>query len=288
MVYSMTAFASHPVQTQHWVIYCEIRSVNSRFLDLNLRLPDAMRFLEQDIRRLVGTNLQRGKIECSFRLEAAPGAAIDFALNQGLAGAVIRILGQISRQLDSPAPVSPVEIAKWPGVLSEPELDREELRESTLKALQEALQALVQARKREGAQLQEFIAQRCRLLSDQVIRARRAAPEALAALRHKLKSRIEEVSAEPDEGRLEQELVYLAQKLDVMEELDRMESHLHETGRLLAEDQPVGRKLDFLFQEMNREANTLAAKSASTELTQAAIEMKVLIEQMREQAQNIE
>lgn len=288
MVYSMTAFASHQVQADQFLISWEIRSVNSRYLDLVLRLPDKLRFLEPQIRKMIGQSIQRGKIECSARLDPVPDAKLSFTINAGIIQAVIQVLEQVRPLLSDPAPVSPLEIISWPGVLSEPEPAQEALQKAALEGLQEALDKLIAARRQEGSQLKNFLLQRCQQLGDQVKLARQAAPEALAALREKLIARIEEVSIEPDRDRLEQELVYLAQKLDVAEELDRLETHIKETRRLLEQDQAIGRRLDFLFQEMNREANTLASKSASTALTQCAIEMKVLIDQMREQAQNIE
>ncbi len=288
VVYSMTAFASHQVHADQFLISWEIRSVNSRYLDIVLRLPDKLRFLEPEIRKMIGRVLQRGKIECSAKLDPLPDAVFKFDINSGVVGAVIDALEAVQPLLSAPAPVSPLDIIRWPGVLVEPELAQEDLRKSALEGLQQALNRLVEARRQEGTQLKGFLGQRCQQLLEQVVLARKAAPEALSLLRDKLKEKIEEVSNEPDRERLEQELVYLAQKLDVAEELDRMETHIKETLRLLEQDQAIGRRLDFLFQEMNREANTLASKSASTALTQCAIEMKVLIEQMREQAQNIE
>ncbi len=288
MVYSMTAFASHQVHADQFLISWEIRSVNSRYLDLVLRLPEKLRFLEPEIRKMIGRVLQRGKIECSAKLDPLPDAVFSFDINAGVVRAVIDVLGEVRLLLSDPAPVSPLDIIHWPGVLVEPELAREDLRKSALEGLQQALNRLVEARRQEGSQLKGFLGQRCQQLLEQVVLARKAAPEALSVLRNRLREKIEEVSDEPDRDRLEQELVYLAQKLDVAEELDRMETHIKETLRLLEQDQAIGRRLDFLCQEMNREANTLASKSASTALTQCAIEMKVLIEQMREQAQNIE
>lgn len=285
---SMTAYADHETAQGPYALRWEIRSVNSRYLDLILRLPENLRFLEPDIRRLLGDTFKRGKLECNLKLEPAPDASFAFELNEPLVHAVIAAIGQISPLLADPAQVSPLDIAKWPGALREPESNREELAKAALQCLGATCEKLADARRREGQKLAAFIQQRRQLLEQQVEEARKHLPEALETLRTKITSRLQELSAEPDPNRLEQELVYLAQKLDVAEELDRLQAHLSEIDRLLKADQPIGRRLDFLCQEMNREANTLASKAASTDLTQCSIEMKVLIEQIREQVQNIE
>ncbi len=288
MIFSMTAYADHEARSGHYNLRWEIRSVNSRYLDLILRLPENLRFLEPEIRHQTGGLLRRGKVECILRLEPSEDARFEFALNRPLVRAVIMALQEISPMLLNAAPISPLEIARWPGVLQEPEDDKEALANVALEGFKIACEKLAEARAREGEKLATLIHQRCQLLEEQVRQAGKLLPEALESLRLKITCKIQEVSAEPDPNRLEQELVYLAQKLDVAEELDRLEAHLSEMDRLLKSDQPVGRKLDFLCQEMNREANTLAAKAASTALTQCSIEMKVLIEQIREQVQNIE
>ncbi|BCX88089.1 hypothetical protein MIN45_P0456 [Methylomarinovum tepidoasis] len=288
MIKSMTAFAEAQARAEPYAVRWEIRSVNSRYLDLIPRLPENFRFLEPEIRQRVSRQLKRGKVECALRLDPLPDVEWTFALNQPLVTALVRALVGIETQLPASTPPSPIDVARWPGVLKEPEVDRETLGGAVLEALDQALTQLVAVRRREGERLAQFLRQRVQELRRWVAEARQRLPQALAALREKLTARIEEVCAEPDRDRFEQELVYLAQKLDVSEELDRLETHLDEIERLLTQDAPVGRRLDFLCQEMNREANTLAAKAASTALTQCALEMKVLIEQMREQVQNIE
>lgn len=285
---SMTAYADHETAQGPYALRWEIRSVNSRYLDLILRLPENLRFLEPDIRRLLGETFKRGKLECNLKLEPAPDASFEFELNKPLVNAVVAAIGQISPLLTDPAQVSPLDIAKWPGAIREPESNWEGLAKTALECLRSTCEKLVEARQREGQKLAAFIQQRRQLLEQQVREARKRLPEALEALRTKITSKLQELSAEPDPNRLEQELVYLAQKLDVAEELDRLQAHLSEIDRLIKADQPIGRRLDFLCQEMNREANTLASKAASTNLTQCSIEMKVLIEQIREQVQNIE
>ncbi len=288
MIRSMTAFAECQTRAEPYALCWEIRSVNSRYLDLILRLPDNLRFLEPAVRREVGAHVKRGKVECHLRLEPLPDADYRFELNRPLIVALTAAIREIDPMLLKAAPVSPLDVARWPGALKEPEIDRAALERAVLSSLSQALERLVAARRREGEELAAFIRQRCRVLHQAVETGRRLVPQALDAIREKLTARIEEICSGPDRDRLEQELVYLAQKLDVTEELDRLDTHLKEIERLLESDQPVGRRLDFLCQEMNREANTLAAKAASTALTQCALEMKVLIEQMREQIQNIE
>ncbi|BCX80779.1 hypothetical protein MIT9_P0355 [Methylomarinovum caldicuralii] len=288
MIKSMTAFAEAQARAEPYAVRWEIRSVNSRYLDLIPRLPENFRFLEPEIRQRVSRRLKRGKVECALRLDPLPDVEWTFALNQPLVTALVRALVGIEARLPASTPPSPTDVARWPGVLKEPEVDRETLGGAILEALDQALTQLVAVRQREGERLAQFLRQRVQELRLWGAEARQRLPQALAALREKLTARIEEVCAEPDRDRLEQELVYLAQKLDVSEELDRLDTHLDEVERLLTQDAPVGRRLDFLCQEMNREANTLAAKAASTALTQCALEMKVLIEQMREQVQNIE
>ncbi len=288
MARSMTAFVAHEGQTQQYAFRWEIRTVNSRYLDLILRLPDNLRVLELDIRSLVTQYLTRGKVECLLKLEPLPEATLSFELNRPLANAMIRALVELESLLRVPASVALLDLARWPGILQEPKLDQGSLRESILTGFEAALMQLVAIRQQEGQKLAEFLKQRLQLLREQVHQARQLLPQALSALRTKLLARIEEISIQPDLDRLEQELVYLAQKLDVSEELDRLDAHLDEVERLLDQDQPIGRRLDFLCQEMHREANTLAAKAASTALTQCALESKVIIEQMREQVQNLE
>ncbi|HEB77623.1 MAG TPA: YicC family protein [Methylothermaceae bacterium] len=288
MICSMTAFAEHQARAEPYVLRWEIRSVNSRYLDLILRLPDNLRFMEPGIRKRVGEWVKRGKVECHLRLEPLADGDYRFELNRALLAAVTAAIQEIDPLLPRAGTVSPLDVARWPGVLKEPEPDRRQLEQVALASLSQALEQLTATRRREGERLAQFIRQRCQALRQQVETARRLVPEALAAIREKLTARIEEICGEPDRDRLEQELVYLAQKLDVTEELDRLATHLDEIERLIGGSGPVGRRLDFLCQEMNREANTLAAKAASTALTQCALEMKVLIEQMREQVQNIE
>jgi uncharacterized protein (TIGR00255 family) len=288
MAYSMTAFAVCEVKTGRYTLRWEIRALNSRYLDLVLRLPEDLRSLEPEIRQLANQGLTRGKVEAWLRLEPLPEASPTLEVNKPLANALIRALGELESLLRIPATVSLLDLARWPGVLAMPGLSAEELREGVLAGFKAALEQLVAMRKQEGERLAELLIQYCAKLREQVRKARALVPLELEKMREKLIARIEELKVKPDSERLEQELVYLAQKLDVSEELDRLAAHVDEIERLLRQDQAVGRRLDFLCQEMNREANTLAAKAASGALTQCAIESKVLIEQIREQVQNLE
>ncbi len=288
MAYSMTAFAVCEVKTSRYTLRWEIRALNARYLDLVLRLPEDLRSLEPEVRKLAHQALTRGKVEALLRLEPLPEASLTLEINKPLANALIRTLGELESLLRIPATVSLLDLARWPGVLQAPMLSEAELRESVLAGFKAALEQLLAMRKKEGERLAQVLIQYCAKLREQVIKARALIPLELEGMREKLIARIEELKAKPDYDRLEQELVYLAQKLDVSEELDRLEAHLDEIERLLLQEQAVGRRLDFLCQEMNREANTLAAKAVSSALTQCAIESKVLIEQIREQVQNLE
>ncbi len=293
MTYSMTAFARCEAQVGDPAsgsgrLSLELRGVNHRYLELSLRMPDELRAMEPALREGVNARLGRGKVELGLRYtppEAADGAlAIDEEL--------VKRLSHASREVESllynPAPVSSLELLKWPGVLCPPSIDAETLKAAVMTLLGEALDEFIEARGREGAKLREVIEQRLAAMAEVVSGVRERMPQVLAAQREKLRTRIADLGLELDEGRLEQELALLAQKADVDEEMDRLQTHITEVGRVLAQDGPVGRRLDFLMQELNREANTLGSKSIDTETTAASVELKVLIEQMREQIQNIE
>jgi len=288
MVFSMTAFERRERQAEWGKLIWELRSVNHRYLDLHLRLPDELRYLESAVREHVGGRLVRGKVECTLRFAAAPGVSGTLEINWPFAEQVLAATSALAGRLPSPAAVSPLELLRTPGVLSETPPDMEPVAQAAMELLADALSGLRWARGREGGRLADIVlarAQRLAHLTDQVS-VRRG--EVNAGIRQKLLARVSEMGLSVDPGRLEQELVLLAQRLDVDEELERLRTHIAEVRRVLTQDEPIGRRLDFLMQELNREANTLTSKSADTETTQAAVEMKVLIEQMREQIQNIE
>ncbi len=286
MPLSMTAFATTTVQLDWGVVTWELRSVNHRFLEPHLRLPETLKELEIPLREQLKRFVQRGKVDCVLNLEARGDTG--FSTNLELAQQYIDAGQVVAHLIADPAPISPLDILRWPGVLQESVMDRDQLRQAVVELFDKVLQQLVECRKREGMKLGEILQRRVADISAQVAAVRRVLPDLLAAQRHKLRARLAELSGELDQSRLEQEMVYLAQRSDVAEELDRLDTHLTEIHRVLDSEEPMGRRLDFLLQELNREANTLAAKSLGGGTTQPAVEMKVLIEQMREQIQNLE
>lgn len=287
MIKSMTAFADGEIVVDNLTILCELRSVNHRYSDLSVKLPDRLRFVESDARRLIGEKLKRGKIECSLSYKRQSGSQ-SFAVNEEMVQKLLDATQRIEALMQAPLGFSALDVLAFPGVQQDTETDREVLREHIIDLLESSITKMLETRAREGAQLAILINERCEKILQLVISARERLPVVLNLVRSKLLARIEEVIAQPDHDRLEQELVLLAQKLDVDEELDRLQTHVTEVQRALKQQEPIGRRLDFLMQEMNREANTLGSKSADREMTQISIDLKVLIEQMREQIQNIE
>lgn len=287
MIKSMTGFARVSQETDQGQIVVELRSVNHRYLEQNVRLPEELRFLEPVMRESVQGALSRGKIDVTLRYKPSTDVsnlAIDDARVRGL----LDTLGQVEDLMKNPARISALELLQWPGVIQEQQPDTEALSKSVKAVVTQALEDLISMRKQEGARIAQMLQERLQIIEDIVSAVRGRRVEVLKALREKLLARLESLDVEADPSRLEQELAFIAQKLDVDEELDRLESHIHAAREALQKTEPVGRKLDFLMQEFNREANTLSSKSADTQTTAAAVEMKVLIEQMREQVQNIE
>nr|WP_026147077.1 YicC/YloC family endoribonuclease [Methylomonas sp. MK1] len=287
MIRSMTAFADGEISADNLTILCELRSVNHRYSDLSVKLPERLRFVEADARRLIADKLKRGKIECalSYKKQASDNS---FNINREIIEKLLTATAGIEAMMSNPQPFSALEVLAFPGVQQETETDKEALREKIVQLLDLTLDKMLETRAREGAQLAQLLEDRCQKINLLVEAAHKRMPDVLHNLRSKLTSRVLEMVAEPNFDRLEQELVLLAQKLDVAEELDRLETHVAEVLRTLKQPEPTGRRLDFLMQEMNREANTLGSKSADREMTQISIDLKVLIEQMREQIQNIE
>jgi len=287
MIRSMTAFADGEVAADNLVILCELRSVNHRYSDVSVKLPERLKFVESDVRRLIGEKLKRGKIECALNYKKQLSAQA-FAVNPEMVEKLLAATAAIEARMSNPQAFSALDVLAFPGVQQETETDKDALREKIIGLLNDTLDKLLETRAREGAQLAVLLTERCQKVGQLVEAAHQRMPEVLGNLRGKLTSRVVELVAEPNFDRLEQELVLLAQKLDVAEELDRLETHVTEVLRALKQPEPTGRRLDFLMQEMNREANTLGSKSADREMTQISIDLKVLIEQMREQIQNIE
>ncbi len=288
MIKSMTAFARCQKSAKFGSLTWELRSVNHRYLDVHLRLPDELRAIEGRYRELINSSLSRGKLECNlvFKPELMIDAGVE--LNQELAQSMLASCEQLQATLQQPAMINLVDVMKWPGVIKTTSPDMEPIAEAAEILLQRALQELVANREREGERLKVLIVQRCANVDKIVAQVREQMPQIRELYQQKILSRFEQLKVEPDMNRLEQELVYLVQKMDVDEELDRLDAHVKEIGEVLNRDEAVGRRLDFLMQELNREANTLASKSAEIRMTQASVELKVLIEQMREQIQNIE
>lgn len=288
MIRSMTAFARREAHTPFGQLTWELRSVNHRYLEISARLPEELRALEPRLREAANQRLGRGKLECNLRFRPDTEASTGIELNTDLLQRVVTACSEAGARLESAAPISPLDLLRWPGVVREPERDLGPLQAAAAELLEQALDELVESREREGAQIHALLTARCDAMEALVKAQRQRLPEVQARLREKLQTRLGELQAQADQDRLEQELVYLAQKLDVDEELDRLAGHIIEVRRVLEQAEPVGRRLDFLMQEFNREANTLGSKSADAETTKTAVELKVLIEQMREQVQNVE
>lgn len=283
----MTAFATSDVELGNMTLSCELRSVNHRYLEINVKLPERLRFVESEIRKLITAKLSRGKLDCTIHLKKQSGKT-DFVIDQTAVTSLINAANEIEQHLTAALSYSALDIMAFPGIQQEAEIDKAELNSAANRLLTATLDQLSETRQREGDQLKKLIEERCLRIQNFIAQANQRAPEALAGLRQKLTERIAELNLQPDFDRLEQELVFLAQKLDVSEELDRLATHITEVLRVIDQPEPVGRRLDFIMQELNREANTLGSKSVDKELTQISIELKVLIEQIREQVQNIE
>ncbi|HTV79293.1 MAG TPA: YicC/YloC family endoribonuclease [Steroidobacteraceae bacterium] len=289
MIASMTGFARRETSGPWGSLICELRSVNHRFLESSLRLPEELRSLDPEIRQQFGRGLKRGKVDCTLTYRRTDTAARALDLDRGI---LEQLLGRV-REVTALAGTTPVsldalEALRWPGVIRETDTGTEDLL-AAAKALSAAtIDDLVQARAREGARLGQLIEQRCAALLVLVGQVRNRLPEVRARIRARLDERLAELAVEVDQDRLEQELALLLQRLDVDEELDRLGAHIAEIRRIIGGNEPAGRRLDFLMQELNREANTLSSKSQDLDTTRAAVDMKVLIEQLREQVQNIE
>lgn len=288
MIRSMTAFAGNETEIGGLTINCELRSVNHRYSDISLKLPDRLRFLETDIRSAIAAKINRGKIECTLSYKKNIKEGQSYIFNSDAVASLLAATKQIELQIPAPLSFSALDVLAFPGIQQEPDADKEQLNQGISQLINQALSRLLEVREREGAQLKTIIEERCIKIQVYVASAKKRMPEVLQLIRDRLKDRISDIVAQPDYDRLEQELVLLAQKLDIAEELDRLETHIIEVLNVLERDEPVGRRLDFIMQELHREANTLGSKSADKEITQISIELKVLIEQMREQIQNIE
>jgi uncharacterized protein (TIGR00255 family) len=287
MVHSMTAFARVEGAGAHGTLSWELRSVNHRYLEPHLRLPEAFRDLEGAVREALRQGLSRGKVECTLRF-AEENAGQRLQVDENRARQLVAAAEQVAALIQQPAPLNPLEVLAWPGVLVADVADPQALNAAALQLFEQALGELRNGRAREGAELARLLGERLDDITAEVAALRGLIPEMLAGQRQKIEARFAEMKAELDPQRLEQELVLLAQKSDVAEELDRLATHVAEVRRVLKAGGAAGRRLDFLMQELNREANTLGSKAFDPRSTQAAVNLKVLIEQMREQVQNIE
>ena len=286
MIHSMTAYARQEIKGDWGTGTWEIRSVNQRYLETFIRAPEQFRGLEPVIRERLRKNLQRGKVEVFLKFAANPAHVGELQINESLASQLVKSAQWVQAQ--SQGDINPVDILRWPGVMETEEMDMDVVQGELLKGLNGVIDDFKAARASEGENLEQMILTRLDAILEQVAIVEAHMPEVIKWQREKLSQKLEDLQAEIDETRLEQELIYLAQKQDVAEELDRLKSHVKETRKILKKGGACGRRLDFMMQEFNREANTLASKSINTEVTNAAVELKVLIEQMREQIQNIE
>ena len=288
MLHSMTGFARQSADSKIGTLSWEMRAVNHRYLELSFRLPEELRPKELAFRQQAGSTLKRGKVDCSLHFRRAFDGQTDMHLDTDL----VRLLGsraaEISAEISESTALNPIDVLRWPGVITEPEIDADPLFAAATSLLDQALEDMASMRASEGERIAAMIESRCVDIEKIISTVREHLPDVLAAAHAKQRERIEKLDIDSDPARLEVELALIAQKLDVDEEIDRLASHLTEIRDALARNEPVGRRLDFLMQELNREANTLGSKSADAQTTKAAVELKVLIEQMREQIQNIE
>jgi len=287
MIYSMTAFASLEIKKDWGNAVWEIRSVNQRYLETFFRLPEQFRSLENTLRETLRQKLTRGKIECTLRIDNKKQAATELHINQELATQVLQSLQWLKQQAGE-GELNLTDVLRYPGVVEVPEQDVDLISQDLLAAFEQVVEEFIAMRQREGEKIHTLLTQRLDAINEEQQKVRSKMPEILQWQRDRMLQRFEEVQLQPDPQRLEQELIMLAQRIDVAEELDRLQLHVKETQNILRKGGAVGRKLDFMMQELNRESNTLASKSINVDVTNSAIELKVLIEQMREQIQNLE
>jgi uncharacterized protein (TIGR00255 family) len=285
---SMTGFARTDGQASWGDVSCEIRSVNHRYLEPSIRLPESLRSLEPIVREQLRKQLQRGKVDVSFHVSLNKDAPEAMGINTDVLKTLLSAAEQIKQLHNDTAPIDALRLLQFPGVIQQATIDADLIQALAKSLLEQALESLLKHRAREGLELQNLIDARLNEISVLVVQVRKKMPAILSAQKDKLKLRLDELKTELDENRLEQEMTILANKADVTEELDRLDTHLIEVRHILGQQGTIGRRLDFMMQELNREANTLSSKSLTSDTTQIAVSLKVLIEQMREQIQNIE
>src|SRR5260221_3663744 len=287
MIQSMTGYAAASADTARGALNIELRSVNARFLDLQFRVSEELRALEPMLRELIGGRVSRGKLDCRFFLNqaaVAPGAR----LNADALARLNQLSAEVAKAMPQATALRVAAVLRWPGVIAESPLDEEETRRVATALCRKALDELVDSRRREGTKLATAVGERVAAMRARLERAAPLVPQALAAYQAKLTERLREAIGSADEERVRTEIAVFATKMDVDEELTRLRAHLDEAERTLKKGGAAGKRLDFIAQELNREANTLASKAASQELSDCAMELKLLVEQMREQVQNIE
>jgi uncharacterized protein (TIGR00255 family) len=284
----MTGFSTAEARTGAFRLVWEIRSVNHRFLELGFRLPDDLRAVEPECRELVAAAIKRGKVDCTLKLGAGEHRAVTERIAAGSLERLRSLEQSVLRMFPQARPLTAQEVLRWPGVLEEPAQIVEELGEAVKACLATALRALTEARSREGARIAEMLERRNSAITALIAGVQPQLDGVQLRYRERLRERLQRLDVPAEPERLEQELALIAQRADVAEEIDRLASHVAEVQAILQRDEPVGRRLDFVIQELNREANTFAAKVQEEALTRVAVELKVLIEQMREQVQNLE
>jgi len=288
MIYSMTGYSALSQELPQGTLNLELKTVNSRYLELQFRIADDLRVLEPMLRELIGSRLGRGKVDCRLGFSAAVTAESLAHLHTGLLDQLLALDKTVRAHAPQAVPLSVAEILRWPGIMDTEEVSKETLKSAALALLTRALDELAATRAREGAKLKDIILERAEQMTGLVAQIKPKSALIVANLQEKLRQRLHEAQVSSDDERVRQEIVLFAQKIDVDEELARLGAHLSELQRILQKGGSAGKRLDFLMQELNREANTLGSKSVDKEMSQASMDMKVLIDQMREQVQNIE
>jgi len=288
MIHSMTAYGRAESSDNLNSISCEIKSVNHRYSEISIRLPEELRPLEQKIRDHISSKIKRGKIECNIRIEQQDTYNAALSINQDLLKNVIEVAEKINSNLSTSTSLNSLDLLRWPGVLKKNALDVKKIDKLLFKLVDDVIDIVIDTRQREGKKIKKMITDRCSKIKKIINDVRKKMPTILKNFRKKLTARVQEVSNELDNERFEQELLFMSQKMDIEEEIDRLNAHIDEVIRVVNQSEPVGRRLDFLMQEMNRESNTLGSKSYHIKTSNASVELKVLVEQMREQIQNIE
>jgi len=288
MLKSMTGFGRHTLDSDAGELQWELRSVNHRYLEITVRMPEELRAMEGIVRERVGGHLGRGKVEAVLRLRTAPRSVQTLVLDDGALASVADALKQVRDAIPDASSIDPVKVLQWPGVVTTKDPQQDKLSSQVLAGLDAATKDLIATRSREGEKLASMLSQRNEKISSLLLELKQHRPAVVERQRTKLLARLEEIDIDHNEQRLEQELVFLAQRLDIDEELDRLAAHVKEFEKAMQRSGPIGRRLDFLMQEFNREANTIGSKASDIDTTGASVDIKVLIEQMREQVQNIE